>query len=77
MGRAGRHCRARVRPPLGESGTGRPVAASMPKRGDSTCLWSIQRHLICANAENPYGMAAVIPVISTSVVNTVAPLDPR
>ena len=36
-----------------------------------------QRHLIWASAENPYGMAAVMPVISTSVVKTVAPLEPE
>ena len=49
---------------------------SRANRGVSTVLWSIQRHLICASAENPYGIAAVMPVISTSVVNTVAPSSP-
>ena len=50
---------------------------SRTNRGVSRVLWSIHRHLSCASAENPYGIAAVMPVISTRVVNTVAPLEPR
>jgi len=54
-----------------------PVFNWMVRLYERTLRWSIQRHLICASAENPYGIAAVMPVISTSVVNTVAPLEPR
>ena len=50
---------------------------SRTKRGVSSVRWSTSRHLIWASAENAYGIAAVMPVISTSVVNTVAPLEPR
>ena len=46
-------------------------------RGVCRAAGRSRRHLICASAENAYGMAAVMPVISTSVVNTVAPLVPR
>ena len=50
---------------------------SRTNRGVSTARWSARRHLIWASAEKAYGMAAVMPVISTKVVKTVAPLDPR
>ena len=41
-------------------------------------LWrSARHHLSCASAEKAYGMAAVMPVMSTRVVKTSAPLAPR
>lgn len=50
---------------------------SRANRGVFNARRSAHRHLICATAENPYGIAAVIPVISTNVVNALAPLEPR
>ena len=38
--------------------------------------WSAIRHLSCANVENPYGIAAVIPVMRTNVVKNGAPFEP-
>src|SRR4051812_26861437 len=49
---------------------------SRASRGVCTGRLSRSRHLICASAENPYGIAAVTPVIRTNVVKTVAPLAP-
>jgi hypothetical protein len=46
------------------------MAVSRANRWPCMVLRSVIRHLICASAENPYGMAEVMPVISTSVVKT-------
>lgn len=53
------------------------TVTSRTNRGVCIVRWSASRHFSCASAENPYGMAAVMPVIRTSVVNTVAPPEPR
>src|SRR5690242_3713470 len=50
---------------------------SRTQRGRLTVCRSRTAHHSCAAAEKAYGMAAVMPVIKTRVVNTAAPLAPR
>ena len=47
------------------------------RAGVDPAWWSCQAPLSWASAEKAYGTAAVMPVISTRVVKTVAPLVPR
>ena len=57
----------------------RPTTAmptSRTNRGVCSCRWSTIRHLICASAENAYGIAAVMPDMKTRVLNTVIPTEP-
>ena len=49
---------------------------SRANRGVENSRWSTNRHLICAAAEKPYGMAAVMPLMNTRVLNTVIPTEP-
>ena len=58
--------------------TSASTATIMSRANRGVCIWrwSIHRHFSCASAEKPYGIAAVIPVIKISVVNTVDPSEP-
>jgi hypothetical protein len=49
---------------------------SFTKRLVAIARRSAIRHLICANAEKPYGIAAAMPFIKISVLNTVMPASP-
>src|SRR3954470_2648254 len=52
------------------------IPTSRTTRGVCSVRPSASRHLICAAAENPYGMAAVMPDMKTRVLNTVIPTEP-
>ena len=58
--------------------TNERTATAMSRTKRPAILWrSARHHLSCASAEKPYGMAAVIPDMSTSVVKASAPPAPR